>query len=139
MRQDNNVSEADVRWLVENFYSRVRADDQLAPIFALRLSDEQWPHHLDRMVDFWSSLLRGTARYSGTPMTRHVTLPDITAEDFEQWLALFHATTAEHPNPEVRDRANLMAGRIARSLWMGYQMHNVPERMAADLNVPQPA
>ncbi len=139
MIDDKSISEADVRWLVESFYGRIQADERLGPIFGLRIADDQWPQHLDRMVDFWSSLLRGTARYSGNPMTRHVTLPELSADHFRHWLTLFHATTAEHPNAALRQRANALAARIARSLWMGYQTHNFPQQLAADLDVPQPA
>ena len=53
---------ADVlRDLVRRFYCRVRADAVLGPIFAARITD--WAPHLDRMVNFWSSvaLMTGVA------------------------------------------------------------------------------
>jgi len=80
------------------------------------------------MVSFWSSLMRGTATYNGTPMPKHVALPDLSAELFQQWLSLFHDTTQTLPNRAFAERAEDFAHRIARSLWYGYQLHNRPDQ-----------
>lgn len=120
-------SEAEITWMVHAFYARVRDDDVLGPIFGAKISD--WDHHLARMVDFWSSTLRGTARFSGTPMSKHVALPNLQAATFERWLELFHATTAELENVAMREQANQLAGRIAQSLWYGYQLHQKPDAL----------
>ncbi len=40
--------------LVHEFYDRVRSDPLLGPVFADRIAD--WGPHLDRMVEFWSSV-----------------------------------------------------------------------------------
>lgn len=106
--------------LVHSFYGRVRADAALGPIFDAHVKD--WDTHLGKMVDFWSSTLRGTARFRGTPMPRHVALPGLTADLFARWLALFEQTTAALANAQMRERANDLARRIAESLWYGYQM-----------------
>ena len=94
---------------------------------------KDWDVHLPKMVDFWSSALRGTARFRGTPMPKHVALPGLKAELFHRWLALFRQTTDGMPNTAMGERANLLAGRVAESLWYGYQIsHNadaLPEEM----------
>ncbi|HMA06231.1 MAG TPA: group III truncated hemoglobin [Ramlibacter sp.] len=59
-------SEEEVSELVHTFYGHVRDDAVLGPIFGRHVKD--WDTHLARMVDFWSSALRGTARFRGTPM-----------------------------------------------------------------------
>ena len=117
--------------LVNDFYARVRADAALGPVFAARVDD--WPQHLARLTDFWSSVLRGTARYEGQPMARHLALPELSAELFGRWLALFHATTAELPNAALRRNADAAAERIARSLWSGWQTANAPDAPPPDL------
>lgn len=114
-------TEEEVTRLVHAFYAVVRDDPQLGPIFAAHVGD--WDHHLAKMVDFWSSALRGTARYRGTPMPRHVALPDLTGELFSRWLGRFRETTATLPNAALRERADDLAQRIAQSLWYGYQLH----------------
>ena len=113
-------TEDEVSALVHAFYDRVREDDALGPIFQRHVHD--WDGHLAKMVDFWSSALRGTARFRGTPMPKHVALPGLTQALFQRWLTLFAETTAALPNPAMRERADDLAARIAESLWYGYQM-----------------
>ncbi len=124
-------TEEEVSHLVHTFYANVRADGQLGPIFDRHVED--WDRHLAKMVDFWSSTLRGTARFRGTPMPKHIALPGLTAELFRQWLALFRHTTATLPNEPMRERADDLAGRIADSLWYGYQLSRDPNTMAGAL------
>jgi hemoglobin len=118
-------SETEITGMVHAFYSRVHEDALLGPVFAAHVAD--WDVHLNRMVDFWSSALRGTARYRGTPMVKHAALPGLDAAMFRRWLELFRQTTAELPNAAMRERANELAGRIAQSLWYGYQLHREPD------------
>jgi len=113
-------TEDEIALLVHTFYGRVRADQALGPIFDAHVKN--WDTHLAKMVDFWSSALRGTARFRGTPMPRHVALPGLSAELFGHWLVLFRETTAELANGPMRERANELAHRIAESLWYGYQL-----------------
>ncbi|NKE67935.1 group III truncated hemoglobin [Ramlibacter sp. RBP-2] len=118
-------TEEEVSGLVHAFYDRVREDDALGPIFDRHVND--WNRHLATMVDFWSSALRGTARFRGTPMPKHVALPGLTRQLFQRWLGLFGETTAQLPNAAMRERANDLASRIAESLWYGYQLSRQAE------------
>lgn len=113
-------TEEEISHLVHAFYRRVRDDALLGPIFDRHVTD--WDTHLARMVDFWSSALRGTARFRGTPMPKHAALPGLSADLFRHWLALFRATTTTFQNQALRERADELAGRIAESLWYGYQL-----------------
>src|SRR5690606_7941927 len=89
--RDEICTEDEIETLVYSFYDRVRADAELGPIFNAHI--ENWDTHLKKMVSFWSSMIRGTGTYSGTPMPKHIALPDLSAELFQQWLALFRETT----------------------------------------------
>jgi hemoglobin len=129
----DTCSEDEVRNLVHSFYATVRRDEVLGPIFDVHVSD--WDCHLGRMVDFWSAILRGTARYHGTPMPKHAALPDLSGELFQRWLSLFRATTASLDNPAMSRWANEMAQRIAQSLWFGYQLHRKPDQSPASLAI----
>mgnify|MGYP006081151567 CR=1 FL=1 len=40
--------------LLDRFYARVRTDSLLGPLFNDAVHD--WPHHLERLRDFWSSV-----------------------------------------------------------------------------------
>lgn len=112
-------TEEEIVFLVHSFYARIRSDETLGPVFDAHVTN--WEPHLAKMVDFWSSALRGTARFRGTPMPKHVALPGLTAELFRRWLALFGQTTEGLANVPMRERANELAHRIAESLWYGYQ------------------
>lgn len=99
--------EIEIANLVKAFYARVRLDPQLAPIFATKIKAEGWPRHEAHITDFWSSVLRKSARYSGNPMAKHAAVNGLTPELFTHWLALFEDT----------------AQRIAKSLQMGLAFH----------------
>lgn len=117
--------------LVHTFYASIRRDEVLGPIFNAHITD--WDEHLAKLVDFWSSILRRTARFSGTPMPKHVALPDLSAELFERWLDLFRQTTGALPNQAMAEQANGAAARIAQSLWFGYQIKRFPDRLPTSL------
>jgi len=112
------LDEAILTKLVHRFYARVRADADLGPIFASRISD--WPPHLARMVDFWSSVALMTGRYHGAPVPAHTGLPVKTAH-FDRWLALFRETARDVCTPDGADHVITRAERIARSLDMAVQ------------------
>jgi len=121
-------TEAEITQLVYGFYDNVRRDEVLGPIFERHIKN--WDTHLPTMVDFWSSALRGTARFRGSPMPKHAALPDLSLELFQRWLGLFRETTAALPNAALAARANDLAKRIAQSLWYGYQTSQAGDKPA---------
>jgi hemoglobin len=120
-------TEDEVSELVHRFYDAVLQDAELGPIFRRHVAD--WDAHLPKMVDFWSSALRGTARFRGSPMPKHVALPGLNKALFHHWLALFRQTTGQLRNQAMAERASDLAGRIAESLWYGYEMSRNPDRL----------
>lgn len=132
MRAHELCTEEEVASLVHAFYARVRKDEVLDPIFGARIAD--WDHHLAKLVDFWSAILRRTARFSGTPMAKHAALPGLSLELFERWLGLFEITLTEQPNRAMADQALQAAHRIAQSLWSGYQMSRDPKALPAEVS-----
>lgn len=131
MASPDLCTEEEIAHMVHDFYDRVRLDEILGPIFNGHISD--WDHHLVKLVDFWSSILRGTGRFSGTPMPKHVALSGLNAELFRRWLSLFNETTQALDNQAMREQADNAAQRIAQSLWYGYQMSRNGDRLPADL------
>lgn len=101
--------------LVHGFYDKVRADAVLGPVFAARITD--WGPHLNKMVDFWSSVALMTGRYHGAPVVKHASLP-LSWAHFERWLMLFRQTAAETCSPAGAAHVVERAERIARSLYM---------------------
>lgn len=121
-------TEEEITQMVYSFYDKVRGDEVLGPIFNRHVTD--WNAHLPTMVDFWSSALRGTARFRGAPMPKHAALPGLSIELFQRWLLLFGQTTDALPNAALGASAQNLAKRIVQSLWYGYQMSHDPERLA---------
>lgn len=78
---------SDIQRMVDTFYSKVRADDFIGPIFNERIGD-RWAEHLETLSRFWESILLGTNRYNGRPFPPHAQMP-IGEEHFERWLSLF--------------------------------------------------
>jgi hemoglobin len=113
-------TEEEIVQLVHGFYETVRQDEVLGPVFNRHVKN--WDAHLPTMVDFWSSALRGTARFKGSPMPKHAALPGLDIELFRRWLRLFRQTTGALPNAALAEKANDLAQRIAQSLWYGYRM-----------------
>lgn len=110
------IDEALIEKIVRRFYSYVRQDEVLGPIFERHIAD--WEPHLQRMFAFWSSVLLATGRYQGQPMQKHAVLP-IDARHFDRWLSLFDRTTQEVCAPEAAAIFMDRARRIATSLEMG--------------------
>ena len=104
--------------LVHGFYDRVRRDPLLGPVFADRITD--WGPHLNRMVEFWSSVALMTGRYHGAPVPAHATLP-VTWAHFDHWLHLFRQTATEVCPPAGAAHVIERAERIARSLHMAVE------------------
>jgi hemoglobin len=118
-------TEDEIEKLVHTFYASVRQDEVLGPIFDAHIGD--WDHHLAKLVDFWSSILRRTGRFSGSPMTKHAALPGLSPALFQRWLQLFRQNAAGQSNRAMGEQACAMAERIAQSLWMGYQISREPD------------
>lgn len=112
------LDEGMLRDLVYRFYDRVRADDELGPIFSVRIIN--WGPHLERMVAFWSSVALMTGRYHGAPVPAHASLP-VNWSHFARWLALFRQTALEICPPEGAAHVIAAAERIARSLHIAVQ------------------
>lgn len=109
------VDRAFIGALVRNFYARVRADDRLGPIFASEIRGN-WEPHLEKMTDFWCSVILKNGAYSGRPVPAHLKLKQVREEDFDIWLDHFRTTAADCCPPEVADVFVERAERIARSL-----------------------
>lgn len=110
-----SVDRAFIGRLVRDFYARVRADARLGPIFASEIRGE-WEPHLEKMTDFWCSVILKNGAYSGRPVPAHLKLKQVREEDFDLWLGHFRETAADRCPPEVAEVFVDRAERIARSL-----------------------
>ena len=115
MDPTGEIDEAALERLIPAFYARVRADAMLGPLFNSAIGD--WPHHLNKLVAFWSSVMLTSGRYKGSPMASHLRhRAAITPEMFERWLHLWGQTTDELMPPSAAQALQAKAARIAESL-----------------------
>ena len=121
--EDMGIDEAFIGDMVDRFYTAIRADDLLGPIFAAKIAD--WPTHLGRMKLFWASILHNSGQFSGNPMAKHVALPLLEEAHFAHWLELFYATLrAMERDPRATQLIGNRARMIADSLLTGITMHH---------------
>jgi hemoglobin len=123
---------ADLAVLVDTFYSRVRGDDRLGPIFD-DVAHVDWAVHLPRMYDFWETVLFGRPVFKGQPPVVHRALAQqvaLPADLFDHWVALFCGTVDDLFAGPWADAIKQRAGQIALAL----QLH-----LEADSGSPRPA
>lgn len=116
IQAETGIDEAMIERLVRGFYTRVRQDAVIGPIFEARIED--WEPHLQRMMLFWSSVVLMSGTYHGQPMRKHVSLP-VDGRHFDRWLELFEATARDLCPPAAADLFIDRAHRIAESLELG--------------------
>ena len=130
------IDEAALSNVVHTFYGKVREDAELGPVFSYAISD--WPHHLGKMVDFWSSVMLTTGRYKGNPVMMHIKhKPRITPALFDRWLELWRETTDELLPAEGAAALQAKAERIAESLQLAmfFRLDGHPPKAAPVTNV----
>lgn len=127
-------SEEQIKELVDCFYSRVRQDELLGPVFARAIGDH-WEEHLTKMSDFWSTVVLASRRYKGNPMQVHINLPRLNQVHFDRWLALWRVTTFElldqmHAQVFIK-KAEFMAERLLSAIDL---YHDSPSTDVVSLN-----
>jgi len=110
-----HLDEQMIRDVVHGFYDEIRKDALLGPVFNGAIAPQDWPRHLAKMCDFWSSLMLRTGRYDGRPLPPHLTLPGLGEQHFRRWLGLFRATVHNLCPPEIAALFMERALRIAHS------------------------
>jgi len=98
MKKKRIESRKEVDLLVRTFYSKVREDELLGPIFNKIITD--WEEHFELLTDFWESNLFFTRKYYGNPLLAHVEvdrkIDNTTTEmHFGVWLNLWYQTIDE--------------------------------------------
>jgi hemoglobin len=105
----------DIRTLIDSFYTKVRSDELLGPVFN-DIAQVNWEHHLPKMYAFWEFLLLGGESYQGNPMEPHQRLHQkvpLKKELFDRWVELFTSIVDEHFAGRVAEEAKNKAKLIA--------------------------
>ncbi|MCO5734318.1 group III truncated hemoglobin [Rhizobium sp. SSA_523] len=109
------LMQEDIMLVLSRFYAKARRDAELGPVFNDAVKD--WSEHLQRLEDFWSSLMLTTGRYKGNPVAMHLIHADrIEPHMFVRWLKLWEETTNELVSADVAWEMQTKAARIAERL-----------------------
>ena len=113
MHQEKNdiKNREDIERLVDQFYSKVQADQLIGPVFNQVIKD-QWPAHLEKMYRFWETVLLDNKSYFGSPFPPHAKLP-VDKNHFDTWLKLWRQTLDAHFSGPVADEAKWRADKMA--------------------------
>lgn len=111
----------DVALLVNTFYTKIRANDELGPIFNTAIKD--WDSHLIHLTNFWESQLFRKNVFSGNPLKKHVEVDEnnnnqLTNDLFGLWLQFWLGTIDELFEGELADLAKDRARNIASFMFM---------------------
>ncbi|WP_417360710.1 group III truncated hemoglobin [Galbibacter sp.] len=116
MSKPEIISLEDIKRLVDVFYGKVRKDALLSPIFEEVIGDH-WDTHLNKMYQFWQTVLLEEHTYYGSPFLPHIKLP-IKKQHFDQWLLLFNETLDTEFTGEVKEQASWRAQKMAEMFRM---------------------
>ena len=112
MNTNDIESEEDIKQLVDHFYTKIRKDELLAPVFSAIIKDN-WDNHLHIMCNFWSTILLYSKKYTSDPMYKHMAMP-VEKKHFDRWLQLFEVSVDELFSGEKAEEAKKRANNIAR-------------------------
>ena len=109
---------ADIENLVKCFYSKIRQDDMLGPIFNTHIPNDMWKVHLDKLTDFWETNLFGVAKFKGSPTQKHINVDKnlnygIEQKHFGKWLELWFETIDDLFIGEYADKAKNSARKMS--------------------------
>ncbi len=85
----------DVFELVNVFYTKIRANQVLGPIFEKHI--QNWPKHIERLTDFWETNLFFVRKFKGNPLLKHQIVDaasnyTLDEKHFGIWLNLWFET-----------------------------------------------
>ncbi|MDG1057723.1 MAG: group III truncated hemoglobin [Flavobacteriaceae bacterium] len=111
----------DVFFLVDTFYTKVRADKLLGPIFNEVIDD--WPAHLERLTDFWETNLFFVNKFKGNPVRKHQEVDTnnnrtIDSLHFGVWLRYWMETLETHFRVERASLAKSRARTMGTHLFL---------------------
>jgi hemoglobin len=119
-----------IEQLVNSFYTSVKRDDLLGPIFN-NAQNFSWDVHIPIMYDFWETLLLDNPKYRSNAIAKHIELnrrTPLSDDHFRRWKQLFYDTldnnfdgpNVEKAHKKVEAIAGLMQHKINESSKKGF-------------------
>ncbi|WP_205904713.1 group III truncated hemoglobin [Diaphorobacter sp. HDW4A] len=119
---------------MQDFYSDVMQHPLLGPVFAKELGVRR-DAHLDRMVDFWSTVMLGSRSFRGNLVQRHRQLTDVNPAHFNAWIQLWAQHTSGRFDSSTTNKLRRVAHDIGRQLFVSYFDGSSVRRAHADEKV----
>lgn len=121
---------ADILFLVNQFYTKIRADKEIGFYFNKMIKD--WDAHLEKLTDFWETNLFAVKKYKGNPHAVHNEVDarfdgSITANEFGIWLNYWFQTLEEHFEGENVEILKRRARKMGTFLFMSMFEHRQKE------------
>lgn len=122
----------DVFHLVHTFYSKVRQDELIGPIFNRMIQgEEEWKEHEEKLTDFWESTIFFKGLYRGNPVAVHNKVDEkegfvIDHNHFGRWQLLWIANIQEKFEGENATTAKNKARNMAHHLFL-HMFQNKPQ------------
>ena len=126
MDRSDILSRPDIEWLVNVFYSKVRADEAQGLVFD-GVAMVNWEAHLPKLYDFWDTVLFRAGTFRGNPIAAHIKLvqqADLSWPKFERWLELFRLSVEQLFAGENADHIVRCAEDMARVIHS--KIHDIP-------------
>ena len=117
------VTRAQIEAVVKHFYTHVRVDPVLGPLFNSILSKdvEIWRAHEAKISNFWANAILHERSYDGNPMLVHSGMSALDPDMFTNWLALFDQTLTDQLPPDLALQWSALAHRVGRGLRFGVE------------------
>ena len=121
-------SRKDIHQLVSTFYSKIRKDDLLGPIFNAHIESDMWPEHINQLTDFWETNLFGMPKFKGNPTKKHIKVDEksdhtISQLHFGKWLQLWVETVNALFVGANAEKAIYMARKMATGQFISMWQH----------------
>lgn len=125
---------SDVEFLVHQFYTKIRADEEIGFYFNEIITD--WELHLEKLTDFWETNLFAVKKYKGDPHVAHNEVDEhfnekITSNEFGIWLNYWFQTLDEHFEGENVETLKRRARKMSTFLYMSMFKHRKKMSAAA--------
>ncbi len=101
----------DIKIMVDSFYTKIRKDELLGPIFNEKIGDN-WATHLEKMYRFWQTVLLEEHTYNGSPFSPHASMP-LFRNHFDRWMQLFNENIDETFTGEKAQEAKWRGEKMA--------------------------
>jgi hemoglobin len=113
------ITKEGLRALIHAFYRDIGADASLGPIFTAVIGAD-WSVHLERMVEFWSTVMLGSRSFRGNVFGKHMAIEGVAPAHFTRWLSLWQHHTTARFGPADAAELQRIANGIARNLFHGF-------------------